>query len=139
MIVLNSGIVLNYNEKLIVEIEADLYRRESGFFDRANAKRRRIIDMVKGKTKRGYIVLTNKHIIEVYQSNTCCCCRDQQQIDYYPLSDIKDFGYCIDRESCCGKACYIYYETSNHIGGIDLYDSSYQEVLDLVKKFREVL
>ena len=65
---LKSGIVLSEGEELILEMEAELWASSSNIIARVIGAIARIFALLFGIKKKGYVILTNKRVIEVRQS-----------------------------------------------------------------------
>jgi hypothetical protein len=104
--------MLAEDEKLVMEIEAELWATSSNpiaqFFGAIN----KVIAMILGFRKRGYLVITDKRVVEVSTQISCWCITTGQQIKYVLPSSIKEIGYTRAATFCClCPAYHLYYES----------------------------
>ena len=64
---LRSGLVLNEGEKLVMELEAELWATSSNFIARIIGTIVRIINLILGNKRQGFIVITDKRVVEILQ------------------------------------------------------------------------
>ncbi|MDR2491318.1 MAG: hypothetical protein LBD20_07950 [Spirochaetaceae bacterium] len=107
MAILASGIVLAENENLVMEIEAELWATSSNPFARFLGSINRIIAMIFGFRKRGFLVITDKRVVEVSTQINCWCITTGRQVKYVLPSSVKEIGY--TRDATCGCFCPVYY------------------------------
>jgi len=112
MATLNSGITLADNEKLVMEIEAELWASSSNPVAQALGRVRRIIALIFGFRKKGFLVITDKRVVEVTTQIQCWCITVGRQVKYVLPSSVKEIGY--TRTATCGCFCpvyFLYYES----------------------------
>ena len=112
MAALNSGITLADNEKLVMEIEAELWASSSNPVAQALGRVRRIIALIFGFRKKGFLVITDKRVVEVTTQIQCWCITVGRQVKYVLPSSVKEIGY--TRTATCGCFCpvyFLYYES----------------------------
>jgi hypothetical protein len=112
MAMLASGIMLAENEKLVMEIEAELWATSSNPIARFLGAISKIIAMIFGFRVKGFWVITDKRVVEVSTQIMCWCVTTGRQIKYVLPSSVKEIGY--DRAATCGCFCpayHLYYES----------------------------
>jgi len=125
MATLASGITLADNEKLVMEIEAELWAASSNPIAQALGAIQRICALILGFKKKGYLVITDKRVVEVSTQIQCWCVTTGRQVKYVLPNSVKEIGY--TRTATCGIFCpayYLYYEgftqrTSVLLKGVD--------------------
>jgi hypothetical protein len=106
MATLASGLMLEEDEKLIMEIEAELWATSSNPIARFFGAISKVIAMIFGFRKKGYLVLTDKRVIEFSTQINCWCVTTGRQVKYVLPSSVKEIGY--KRASTCGCFCPAY-------------------------------
>ena len=109
---LASGIMLEENEKLVMEIEAELWATSSNPIARFFGGIKKFFALLLGFHKKGFLVITNKRVVEVSTQINCWCITTGRQVKYVLPSSIKEIGY--DRTATCGCFCpsyHLYYES----------------------------
>jgi hypothetical protein len=112
MATLASGIMLAENEKLVMEIEAELWAASSNPIARFIGAFLRIFAMILGYRRKGFLVITDKRVVEVGTQIACWCITVGRQVKYVLPSSVKEIGY--ERKTTCGCFCpayYLYYES----------------------------
>jgi hypothetical protein len=112
MATLASGFMLAEDEKLIMEFEAELWAASSNPIARFLGGINRVISMILGFRKKGYLVITDKRVVEVATQINCWCITTGRQVKYVLPSSVKEIGY--TKSSTCGFFCpayYLYYES----------------------------
>ena len=111
MATLKSGIMLAENENLVMEIEAELSATSSNPIARFFGAIQKIIAMILGSRKRGFLVITDKRVVEISTQIACWCITVGRQIKYVLPSSVKEIGY--TRKATCGCFCpayHLYYD-----------------------------
>jgi len=111
MATLASGITLAENESLVVELEAELWASSSNPIAQLVGSFRRIFAAILGFKKKGFLVITNKRVIEVGTQVACYCITVGRQVKYLLPSSVKEIGY--TKSATCGVFCpayHLYYE-----------------------------
>lgn len=137
---LKSGVILGEGENLIVELEAELWATSSNPIARFFGAILRIINLILGRKRKGFVVLTDKRIIEVNEKIACWCFNVGKDITYLIPSSIKEVGY-MKKGTCCGCFCQaytLYYDaftqrTSILLKGFDEYQT--KEITDKFYEF----
>ncbi|GHV96768.1 hypothetical protein AGMMS50293_30880 [Spirochaetia bacterium] len=138
MAALQSGIILNEGETLIVELEAELWATSSNPIAQLIGTIRRIISAILGFKKKGFVVITDKRVIEVYNQIQCYVINTGKHVKYLLPSSIMEAGY--SKKATCGFFCpayYFYYQghtqtTSILLKGAD--EARAQQIVDAFYK-----
>lgn len=134
---LKSGLTLAEGEELIIEMEAELWATSSNIIARLLGAIARIIALFFGIKKRGFVVLTNKRIIEVRQDLALWCFNTGKEVKYVLPSSVKEVGYvkvgtfC----GCCCQAYSLYYDAFTQRTAIQLKGLHENETVALVNSF----
>ncbi|MDR2922249.1 MAG: hypothetical protein LBU85_02760 [Treponema sp.] len=107
MATLASGVMLAENEKLVMEIEAELWAASSNPIAQILGSLLRIIAMIFGFKKKGFLVITDKRVVEVSTQIQCWCITVGRQVKYVLPSSVKEIGY--TRSATCGCFCPVYF------------------------------
>jgi len=107
MATLASGITLAENENLVMEIEAELWATSSNPIAQALGSIQRIFAAILGFKKKGFLVITNKRVIEVGTQVACWCITVGKQVKYVLPSSVKEIGY--TKSTTCGVFCPVYF------------------------------
>jgi hypothetical protein len=121
MATLASGLMLAEDEKLIMEIEAELWATSSNPLSRLFGEVQRIFSMLLGFKKKGYLVITDKRVVEVSTQINCWVITTGRQVKYVLPSSVKEIGY--EKTATCGFFCpayYLYYESFTQLTRIVL-------------------
>lgn len=108
MALLKSGIILEENEKLIMELEAELWAESSNPIARAIGFIIKIIYFILGIRLHGYLVITDKRVIEVRDAKACWIFNTSKEVKYVLPASVKEAGY-LKRATFCGCFCHSYY------------------------------
>ncbi len=112
MIDLKSGFIPEVGETPILEVEAELWAESSNIFARILGAFFRIINLFLGVRRTGFVVLTNKRIVEISNNIICFCFVGNRNVRSIFLNSVKEVGY--TRKATCGCFCpayNLYYET----------------------------
>lgn len=112
MATLASGLLLEENEKLVMEIEAELWAISSNPIARAIGGIYRVIAMILGFKLKGFWVITDKRVVEVSTQIACYVITTGRQVKYVLPSSVKEIGY--NKTATCGFFCpayHLYYES----------------------------
>ena len=102
-----SGIVLSEGEEVILDLEAELWASSSNPIAQFFGSILRIIYMILGCTRKGYIVLTNERLVEIAQTRLCYVFNSSKAVKYVLPASIKEVGY-TKEATCCGCFCQAY-------------------------------
>lgn len=108
---LKSGITLQADETLVMELEAELWATSSNPLAKAIGSIKKVISKILGFKKSGFVVITNKRVVEVSTTIECYVFKTGQDVKYLLPSSVKEVGY--ERVTTCGCFCpafYLYYE-----------------------------
>jgi hypothetical protein len=112
MAILASGLTLTEDEKLVMEIEAELWATSSNPIARFFGAISKVLAMIFGFRKKGFLVITDKRVVEVSTQISCWCITTGRQVKYVLPSSVKEIGY--DKVATCGCFCpayHLYYES----------------------------
>jgi len=121
MATLKSGITLAEGENLVMEIEAELWATSSNPIAQFMGNVSRIIALILGFKKKGFLVLTDKRVVEVTTQIQCWCVTVGRQVKYVLPSSVKEIGY--TRKATCGCCCpvyFLYYESFTQLTKVQL-------------------
>lgn len=94
---LKSGLILKDGEQLVMEIEAELWATSSNPFARLLGEINRVIAMIFGNRRKGFVVITNKRVVNVVNIVNCYCFNTGRKVKYLLPSAVKG-----DIVKCCG-------------------------------------
>lgn len=109
---LKSGLILEPDESLVMEIEAELWATSSNPIAVALGNIQKFISKILGCRREGFLVITNKRVVEVKTSINCYVFKTGKEVKYLLPSSVKEIGY--ERITTCGLFCpafYLYYES----------------------------
>lgn len=104
---LKSGLLLMEGETLVMEIEAELWAASSNPLIRFLGGIIKFIAMIFGYRKSGYVIVTNKRVVQVSKIITCYCCGGGKDVKYLLPSSLKEVGFV--KLATCGCFCPAYY------------------------------
>jgi hypothetical protein len=136
MATLKSGLTLSEGENLVMEIEAELWAASSNPLARYLGEFQRIINMILGSRKAGYLVITDKRVVEVSTQINCWVITTGRQVKYVLPSSVKEVGY--DKAATCGFFCpayHLYYESHTQRTSILLKGADEAEALKAANAF----
>ena len=138
---LKSGIALSQGEELILEIEAELWASSSNVIARFFGAISRIFALLSGFKKKGYVVLTNKRVIEVRQNIACWCFNTGKEVKYVLPNSVKEVGYVMVGTfcGCCCQAYSLYYDAFTQRTAIQLKGMHEEETIALVNTFYKTI
>lgn len=110
---LKSGIVLGADEKLVVELEAELWASSANPIAKLIGQIRKLFALILGNKREGFVVITNKRVIEVIQSKACWVFNVGKDVKYVLPSSVKEVGYTKEGSffGCFCQTYYLYYES----------------------------
>lgn len=135
---LKSGIILAEDETLVMEIEAELWATSSNPLAMAMGQIRKAFAKIFGHKRNGYLVITNKRVVEVTKEIVCYCFNNGTTVKYLLPNSVKEVGYI--KIATCGCFCpayYLYYEsftqrTQVMLSGVD--EAGAQKTVDAFYK-----
>lgn len=107
MATLRSGIVLAENETLIAELEAELWATSSNPIAKLIGQVLKFINLLLGNKRKGYIVITDKRVVEIIQFQALWVFNVGKNVKYVLPSSVKEVGYLMEG-TCCGCFCQAY-------------------------------
>ena len=90
---LKSGILLTEGENLVVELEAEMWVTGLNAIDKMFGYIYKFFAMLLGVRKEGYIVITNKRVVEVRKDKIFFVMDNGKTITYLMPNSIKEIGY----------------------------------------------
>jgi hypothetical protein len=112
MATLASGITLAEDEKLVMEIEAELWASSSNPIARFFGAIKKFFAMILGYRKKGFLVITDRRVVEISKQIACWCITVGREVKYVLPSSVKEIGYTRQATCCCFcPAYYLYYES----------------------------
>ena len=137
---LKSGVILQDGENLVMEIEAELWATSSNPIAMAIGKIQRFIAKILGTKRVGFLVITDKRVIEVSKEIQCYCIETGKHVKYLLPSSVKEVGYL--KMATCGFFCpayYLYYEGFTQRTSILLSGANDAEAQKTVDAFYKAL
>lgn len=131
---LKSGVILNEGEKLVVELEAELWASSSNPIAKFIGACWRIIALIIGIKKKGFVIVTNKRMIEVRQNIACWVFNTAKEITYVLPSSVKEVGYVKEGTflGCFCQAYFLYYDAFTQRTSVQLKGFNEQQTQALV-------
>lgn len=108
---LKSGIELQPGEQLVFELEAELWASSNNPIAKLVGKIMRLIALLCGTKRHGWLIITDRRVIEVSTETACWVFETNRNVKYVLPSSVKEIGY--EKEKTCGCFCdavYLYYE-----------------------------
>ena len=137
---LKTGVILEDGESLVMEIEAELWATSSNPIARFFGSIRKFFAMVFGTRRNGYIVITNRRVVEVSNYIVCYCFNVGREVKYVLPSSVKEVGY--RRHATCGCFCpayYFYYQAFTQDREVLLSGSDETEAQRIVDAFYKAI
>lgn len=109
---LKSGLILENGESLVMEIEAELWATSSNPIAMAIGNIRKFFAKLIGHKRAGFLVITNKRVVEVTNIISCYKFNVGRTVKYLLPSSVKEIGY--TKVATCGCFCpafHLYYES----------------------------
>ncbi len=129
-----SGIVLTEGEHVIAELEAELWAESPNPIAKLIGQIYKFFAMLCGHRRKGFLVITNKRVVEVINLYNCYVFNTDKGVKYVLPSSIKEVGY--TKSTVCGVFCpayYLYYDSHTQRTSIQLKssdDASAQKLVD---------
>jgi len=134
---LKSGVILREGEKLVIELEAELWATSQNPIAKFIGTIVRLIAFIFGTKKKGYIVITDQRVIEVQQTWACWVFNVGKSIKYVLPSSVKEVGY-MKEGTFCGCFCQaytLYYDAFTQRTSVLLPVNSEVEATSIVDSF----
>lgn len=134
---LKSGIVLNDGEKLVMELEAELWASSANPIAQLWGKIRKFFAALLGNKVEGYLVITDKRVIEVLQAKACWVLNAGKNVKYVLPSSVKEIGYSKEGSflGCFCQTYYLFYESFTQRTNVQLKVSEEAEAQKVVNAF----
>ncbi len=104
---LKSGIVLTEGENLVIELEAELWATSSNPLAWLVGQVVKFINLIIGNKRKGYVVITDKRVVEVIQFKALWVFNTGKNMKYILPSSVKEVGY-TKEGTCFGCFCQAY-------------------------------
>ena len=104
---LKSGLILGQDEHLVMELEAELWASSQNPLARLWGKCVKFINLLFGNKRKGFIVITDKRVVEVIEFKACWVLNAGKDVKYVLPSSVKEVGY-TKEGTCFGCFCQSY-------------------------------
>lgn len=121
---LKSGIALDADEKVILELEAELWASSSNPIAKLIGSITRFLNLLIGNKRRGFLVITDRRVCEVIETKVCWVFNVGKRVSYVLPSSVKEIGY-LKEGTFCGCFCQaysLYYESFTQTTNVLLSD-----------------
>lgn len=138
---LKSGLVLGEKEELVMELEAELWATSQNPIAKLIGKIRKLFALLLGFRRRGFLVITNKRVVEVVQSKGLWVFNLGKNVKYVLPSSVKEVGY-TKEGTCLGLFCQsynLYYESFTQLTSVLLPVSDEKEAQNVVDAFYKAI
>ena len=138
---LKSGIVLAENENLVMELEAELWATSQNPIAQIIGQIKKLLGLFLGIKREGFVVITDKRVVEVFQTKACWVLNTGKVVTYLMPNSIKECGY-TKEGTVCGCFCQgytFYYEAWTQQRAILLKDADEKEAQGVVDSFYKAL
>ena len=141
LILKKSGFVLDDGETLLFGVEAELWAGSSNPIMRMIGKIERILNLLVGVKKRGYLLITNKRVIELTQHIGCWVFNAGKDVKSVLPRSIKEVGYRAEGAflGCFCQAYTLYYEAHTQSTTIMLKGANEEEAARVAKLFYDTV
>lgn len=126
MATLKSGIALDADEKIVFEIEAELWATSSNPLAKMWGSVKRFLNLLLGFKHRGFLVITDRRVCEVVESKALWVFNLGKRVTYVLPSSVKEIGY-TKEGTFCGCFCQaysLYYESFTQTTNVLLSDAT---------------
>ena len=138
---LRSGIVLSEGETLVAELEAELWATSANPLAKLIGQLVKLINLILGNKRKGYVVITNKRVIEVIQFQALWMLNTGKNVKYVLPSSVKEVGY-TKEGTVCGCFCQaysLYYDAFTQRTSVLLSTSDESEAQRIVDAFYKAI
>ncbi len=104
---LRSGLVLNEDENLVMELEAELWASSSNFIAKIIGSVIKLINLILGNKRKGFVVITDKRVVEIVQFKALWVFNVGRNVKFLLPSSVKEVGY-FKEGTLCGCFCQSY-------------------------------
>lgn len=110
---LRSGLLLREGENLVLELEAELWATSQNPFAKLIGQFTRLLALLVGIRRKGFIVITDKRVVEVIQTKACWVFNTGKNLKYVLPSSVKEVGYTKEATffGCFCQSYNLYYES----------------------------
>lgn len=105
---LKSGLILNEGEKLVIELEAEMWATSQNPIAKLIGQIRKLLALITGSKREGYIVITDKRVVEIVDFKACWVFHVAKNVKYVLPSSVKEVGYTKEGSFC--QAYNLYYD-----------------------------
>ena len=130
---LKSGLILRENENLVMELEAELWATSMNPIARLIGSIVRVFNLILGNKRRGFIVITDKRVMEVIQFKSLWVLNSGK--------NVKEVGY-TKHGTCFGCFCQqynLYYESFTQATEVMLPVQNEKEAQRVVDAFYKAI
>lgn len=127
---LKSGLILKEGEKLVIELEAEMWATSQNPIAKAIGQIRKIIGGLLGSKRQGYIVITDKRVVEIVEFKACWVFNLGKNVKYVLPSSVKEVGY-TKEGTCFGCFCRLITSTTMRLLSVLLSSSRFKKRLRL--------
>lgn len=134
---LKSGVVLNEGEKLVIELEAELWATSQNPIAKLIGEIRKLLALLIGHKRQGYVVITDKRVIEIVQEKMLWIFNAGKNVKYVLPSSVKEVGYTKQGTflGCFCQAYNLYYDSFTQRTSVLLPVSDEAEAQNVVDAF----
>lgn len=138
---LKSGLVLGEKEELVMELEAELWATSQNPIAKLIGKLRKLFALILGFRMNGYVVITDKRVVEILQRKACWVFNLGKNVKYVLPSSVKEVGY-TKEGTCLGIFCQaynLYYESFTQTTTVQLPIDDEKEAQKVVDAFYKAI
>lgn len=138
---LKSGVVLNEGEKLVIELEAELWATSQNPIAKLIGEIRKLLALLIGHKRQGYVVITDKRVIEIVQEKMLWVFNAGKNVKYVLPSSVKEVGYSKQGTffGCFCQAYNLYYDSFTQRTSVLLPVSDEAEAQNVVDAFYKAI
>jgi hypothetical protein len=137
---LASGFVLDEGETLVMEIEAELWMLGSNPIARFIGRILKFIAMILGFRAEGFLVITDKRVVEIWKQIGCWCITIGRQIRNVTPGSVGEVGYIkANTFGCFCSASCLYYRASTKWTFIQMKGADESTALKTIDAFYAVI
>lgn len=104
MSTLKSGFTLAEGEKLVMEIEADVWIVSSNLFARIAGFFQKLIALLLGVKRKRFLIITDRRVIEINSDIICWCITVGKTVSFIMPRSLVEVGY--TRVATCVCCCF---------------------------------
>lgn len=104
---LKSGLILEENEKLVMELEAEMWASSSNPIAKLIGSIVKLINLILGNKRKGFVVITDKKVVEIVQYKALWVFNVGRDVKFLLPSSVKEVGY-VKEGTFCGCFCQSY-------------------------------